>query len=255
MKEWWQGFFIPVTGEIMFTPRAALSKVEVKQVIRQTRLPKRAQVLDLACGVGRHSIEFAKQGYQVVGLDFSKSYLAEAKKSATKAQLKINFVKGDMKDLKPHFPHENFDLVVSLFNSFGYFKSRKDDLKMVCEVYRVLRPGGKLVINTLNGHGVRKVLEKPVSIGREPIKNVFMIDAARFDDKKAQTQSEWTIVDARKSKTKIHRMKFRQNVYTHLQLKALLRKAGFKIETTWGMLQGGEFDPSKTWHQTVVARK
>ena len=79
MKEWWQDFFIPVTGEIMFTPKAALSKIEVEQVIAQTKTPKHAQVLDLACGVGRHSVEFAKKNFEVIGLDFSKHYLAEAK--------------------------------------------------------------------------------------------------------------------------------------------------------------------------------
>ena len=129
MKEWWQDFFIHVEGEIMFTPRAALSKIEVEQVVKQTKLPKQAHVLDLACGVGRHSIEFAKQGFEVVGLDFSKPYLVEATKSALKTKTKIKFVNGDMKNLRPHFNVDSFDLVVSLYNSFGYFKSRSDDLR------------------------------------------------------------------------------------------------------------------------------
>ena len=157
--------------------------------------------------------------------------------------------------MRPHFESSSFDLVVSLYNSFGYFKTRNEDLRRLKEAYRVLKPAGKFVLNTLNGNGVKTALTKPVSIGREPIKNVFMIDAARFDQNTRQTQSQWTVVDARKSKTKIHRMSFQQNVYSHQELKAALRKAGFKIERTWGMLQGGSFDPSKTWHQMIVARK
>ncbi len=228
MTEWWRNFFIPVTGEIMFSPRAEQSKIEVDEVIRQAKTAKNSQILDLACGIGRHSITFAKKGFDVIGLDFSKHYLGTARQSAAKAKVKVNFVRGDMKNLRPHFDAESFDLVVSLYNSFGYFKSRKDDLRMLKEVYQVLRPGGKFVINTLNGRGVKTALEKPVSVGREPIKNVFMIDAARFDQKNRQTQSQWTIVDARKSKTKIHRMSFQQNVYTHQELKNSLREAGFK---------------------------
>lgn len=84
----------------MFAPKAGISKYEVEQVIQQTQLPVHARVLDLACGVGRHSIEFARRGFEVIGLDFSKPYLAEAKKSASKAKGKIKFVHGDMKDLR-----------------------------------------------------------------------------------------------------------------------------------------------------------
>ncbi len=255
MKEWWKDFFGPLAGEIMFTPKAKVSKNEVEQVIKRTKTPKRARVLDLACGIGRHSIEFAKKGFEVTGLDYSKPYIASAKRSASQEKVKVQFVKGDMKNLRPHFASENFDLVVSLYNSFGYFKSRKDDFRMLQEVHRVLKPGGKFVLNTLNGEGVKKRLKNPISMGREPIKKVFMIDSAKFDEKKAQTQAEWTIVDARKSKAKIHRLKFHQNVYTNPQLKALLRKAGFTIETTWGLLHGEAFDRKKSWHQTIVARK
>ena len=251
MKEWWQDFFIPVTGEIMFQPRKQHSVLEVSEVVKKTKVPKSAKILDLACGVGRHSIIFSKNGFDVIGLDFSKNYLAEAKASALKAKAKVKFVHGDMKNLKPHFGDETFDLVVSLYNSFGYFKNRSDDMKMLKEVFRVLKPGGKFVINTLNGNGVRQALEKPISVGREPIRNVFMIDAAKFDLKKCQTQSQWTIIDARKEKSKIHRMSFQQNVYSHQQLKTALKKAGFKIETTWGLLQGGPFNSSKTWHQLL----
>lgn len=255
MKEWWQNFFIPVTGEIMFSPRAKQSQTEVEQILKQVNLKKTAKILDLACGVGRHSIPFAKRNFEVAGLDFSKNFLAEARKSSRKEKVSIDFHHGDMKNLKPHFDSGEFDLVVSLYNSFGYFKTRGDDMKMLKEVLRVLKPGGRLVLNTLNGDGVKAALKKPVSMGREPIKNVFMIDTAKFDDSKRKTISEWTIIDARKRNAKVHRMSFQQNVYTFSEMKALLRNAGFKIEKTWGLLQGGPFTAKKSWHQTIVARK
>lgn len=255
MKEWWQQFFIPVTAEVMFHPRFAQAKTEVEQILKQVRLPSKARVLDLACGTGRHSLQFAKKKCQVTGLDFTKNFLVEARKAALKEKLPIDFVHGDMKNLKPHFSSNEFDLVVSLFNSFGYFRIRGHDLKMLKEVYRVLKPGGRLVINTLNGQGVKLAMAKPVSNGREPIKNVFMIDKAYFDSKKKKTFVEWTIIDARKTKAKVEHLLFDQNVYTHAELRGLLRKAGFKIEKVWGMLEGGLFSAKTTWHQTIVARK
>lgn len=255
MQEWWQNFFIPVVGEIMFSPKLKQSEAEVEQILKRVKLGPKAKILDLACGVGRHALPLAERKFSVVGLDFSKHYLSEARKAANKKKIKIDFLHGDMKDLKPHFNSNEFDLVVSLYNSFGYFKNRSDDVKMLKEVYRVLKPGGHLVLNALNGEGVRLILKNPISMGREPIENVFMIDAARFDDVKRKTISDWKIIDARNKKTEIHRMSFQQNIYTFKEMKILLLSAGFKIEKTWGLLQGGAFNPKKSWHQTILLVK
>jgi SAM-dependent methyltransferase len=212
-------------------------------------------VLDLACGVGRHSVILAKRGFAVTGLDYSRPYLQEARRTALKARQRIRFVHGDMRDLKSHFADGSFGLVVSLYNSFGYFRSRRDDFNVVKAVHRVLRPGGAFVINTLNGEGVAKRLKNPVSVGREDIANVFMIDAAQYDPDRKETASHWTIVDARRAKAKIWRRSFRQNIYTHAELKQLLTDAGFRVEAAWGKLPGGRFDRRTSWSQTILARK
>lgn len=255
MKEWWQDFFMPITGEIMFSPKADISRPEVEFILKMTKLADHSEVLDLACGTGRHSLVFAKLGYQVTGLDYSKSFLRQAETERKRLKSKAVFVRGDMKNLKPHFSSNRFDLVVSLYNSFGYFKKRSDDARMLREVFRVLRPGGSLVINTLNGACVGERLKTPVSMGREPLPGVFMIDAASFDKEQKRTLSKWTLVDTRKSSTKIFRGEFQQNVYSHAELRKLLEKAGFKIKTVWGLLPGAKFDPKKSWHQTIVASK
>ncbi len=111
MKEWWQKFFIPLAGEVMFSPREAQAKVEVDQVLKNVRLPKGAKILDLACGTGRHSIQFAKKDYDVTGLDFTLGFIKTAMQSSDKHKVKVNFVRGDMKKLKPHFGANEFDLV------------------------------------------------------------------------------------------------------------------------------------------------
>jgi SAM-dependent methyltransferase len=239
----------------MFAPRAARSEAEVAQVIRQSRARAPLDVLDLACGVGRHSLIFAAQGFNVTGIDFSKPYLRDARKAARKARQSIRFVHGDIRHLRRHFAAGGFDLVVSMYNSFGYFRHRRDDLRVIEEVHRTLAPGGALVINTLNGEGVARRLEKPISIGHEPLPDVFMIDAARYDVGKKETNARWTIVDTRRARAKVIRHSFRQNVYSHAALKRLLRAAGFEIERTWGLLEGGRFDRRTSWSQTIVARK
>jgi SAM-dependent methyltransferase len=202
-SDWWRDFFNPIVGQVMFTAKAGQAESEVRQVVRQTRIKPPLKVLDLACGTGRHSLLLAKRGFEVTGLDYSKSYLREAAATARKSRTRIRFVHGDMKELDRHFQPHEFELVVSLYNSFGYFSSRRDDLKMLKAVHRVLAAGGLLVLNTLNGDGVKERLKRSISLGSEPLPNVFMIDRAwgmlpggPFDSRKSWHQT----VVARKPK-------------------------------------------------------
>ncbi len=82
-----------------------------------------------------------------------------------------------------------------------------------------------------------------------------MLDHAHLDLKKMRTHAKWTIIDARKKKTAIFRREFAQNVYTHKELKAILKKNGFRIVKTWGLLIGEVFNEKKSWHQTILAQK
>jgi SAM-dependent methyltransferase len=255
-KDWWRSFFGRPAGMVMFEPRAQRSAGEVEIVLRRTRTKPGARILDVACGTGRHTLIFAAKGYEVVGLDYSAPYLRQARAALRKARLdgRAKLVRGDMRHASRHVGRNGFDLAVSLYNSFGYFDRRSDDKRMLREIFRALRPGGAFVLNTLNEGGVRHRLRRPMQAGHEPLRNVFMIDAVRYDKKKRRTQGNWTIVDARRPRVSIARLKLAQNVYSHAELKAMLRAAGFRIERVWGMLEGARFNP-KTWHQTIVARR
>ncbi|MGE3989913.1 class I SAM-dependent methyltransferase [Pseudorhodoplanes sp.] len=238
----------------MFAARKPVAEKEVLTVLRASKLRPPARVLDLACGAGRHSIAFARRGFAVTGLDYSDDFLREARRAAAGEKLPVAFVHGDMRDLRAHFETKHFDLVVSLFNSFGYFAKRSDDQRVLKEVYRILRPGGAFVINTLHAGGVAARLRVPMERGSEPVPDVFMIDRARYDKVTKETNAEWIIIDARGAKTRVLRQRFRQNVYSHAELKTMLRAAGFRIEHAWGPLPGGRL-LRDSWHQTILARR
>lgn len=266
-ENWWRTFFTSEIGKLLFSMPAEQSRREVRTVIEATRLKKGARVLDLCCGIGRHSVEFGKQGMDVTGLDYSRHYVATAQSAVKKHGLgdRVCIVRGDMRSLTHYFKPAEFDLVVLLFNSFGYFRDRRDDHKVLSEISKILKPGGSLVIETNNlftaPENVRLQLppkfvnDRARGFGREPIKNFFVIDKSILDRGRRQTYFGWTIIDVRKGPAKIKRMSWRQNVYSHAELKNLLEPLGMQITEVWESLVGGTFDPDKSWHQTFVAVK
>ncbi|UHA74403.1 class I SAM-dependent methyltransferase [Paenibacillus sp. 481] len=118
---------------------------EVHRMMEWLQLPKGAQVLDLCCGMGRHSMALADAGYTVTGMDLSEVLLQEA--VAFDQHNQVTFIRGDMRNLPMDGP---FDAVVNLFTSFGYFVDDADNAQVFTEIERVLKPGGRYIIDFLN---------------------------------------------------------------------------------------------------------
>ena len=106
------------------------------------------RVLDLGCGPGRHAAALARRGARVVGLDLSLPLLCAARRRGAGP-----LVRGDMRQLP--FGTAAFDIVLNLFTSFGYFESDEEHRVVVREAARVLRPGGRFVLDFLNAPAVR----------------------------------------------------------------------------------------------------
>ena len=124
---------------------------EVARLIDVLALPTGSRVLDCPCGQGRHAHLLAETGFDVDGLDYSKELLARAKKRGTGKTLR--YTQGDMRKLPARWTRR-FDAVVNLFTSFGFFDSPDDDLRVLGEFARVLRPGGVLVFHGGSRDGV-----------------------------------------------------------------------------------------------------
>lgn len=100
------------------------------------------KILDLACGYGRVTIPLAKAGYKnIIGIDLSPNLINDARKEARLLKLKINFDIGDMISLP--YSDNQFDKIFCLWNSFNEILEKKNQIKVLKEVHRVLRSKGR----------------------------------------------------------------------------------------------------------------
>ncbi|MEM8929958.1 MAG: class I SAM-dependent methyltransferase [Acidobacteriota bacterium] len=102
--------------------------------------PERLRVLDLACGAGRHSVALAQRGVEAVGVDLSITLLAQPRDGVRAA--------GDMRCLP--FRDRSFDWVLNFFTSFGYFERERENFQVLEEIVRLLKPGGRFLIDFFN---------------------------------------------------------------------------------------------------------
>ena len=102
-------------------------------------------ILDCPCGYGRHSIELAKRGFKVTGSDINSIHLEKAAQDAKANSVKVLFNKESMLDLK-YF--SEFDAVINLFYSFGFFETDEENERVLTNFYNALIPGGKFLMHT-----------------------------------------------------------------------------------------------------------
>jgi len=105
-------------------------------------------ILDVGCGTGRHAIELASRGYQVTGVDLSAGQLARAREKATAAGVSVDFRQGDARELD--FTAA-FDLVMMICEgAFPLMETDAMNYRILQGACRALKPGGKLILTTLN---------------------------------------------------------------------------------------------------------
>ena len=127
------------------TPLGALSdKLEKELVFSVIDVDAGEAALDVGCGTGSYTIELAKLGADVVGIDSSEEMLAWARIKAQKADIEASFMAADATNLP--FPDSSFDTVISN----GLLCFLKEPEKALIEMRRVLKPGGRLVVGVLN---------------------------------------------------------------------------------------------------------
>jgi len=130
----------------------AAAAVEVDEWFdRVPGLGEARQVLDLACGSGRHLRALRAAECMAVGIDLSMDLLYEARARGV-APVSC----ADMRALP--FADQAFEAVLSFFSSFGYFADEQDDARVLAEVARVLQGSGGFLLDLMDPETVRRDL-------------------------------------------------------------------------------------------------
>jgi ubiquinone/menaquinone biosynthesis C-methylase UbiE len=123
---------------------AERTKIEVDGIIELLDLRSGQRIFDCPCGYGRHSIALARLGFEVVGSDINGEMLEPALKEAGELN-NVRFVKENMQ----HLAYNNeFDAVLNLFFSFGFFETIEENNLVLKNFYDALKPGGKFMMHT-----------------------------------------------------------------------------------------------------------
>ncbi len=206
--------------------------VEVDSVLQLAGL-ERGDVLDLACGPGRHSVALAKRGFRVTGVDLSAFLLGKARQRARAQHIDVEWVQEDMRRfVRP----EAFDLALSLFTSFGYFEKRDDDLQVLRNIHRSLRTGGTLVMEIAGrealAHRFQATTSKELDDGR------LLVERHEIVDDWTRIRNHWIAIEDDTATT----FRFEFRVYSGQELKSLLFDAGFAGVKLYGAYDGRPYD-------------
>ncbi|MFY0543518.1 class I SAM-dependent methyltransferase [Brevibacillus sp. H7] len=145
MEEWFERSFREDYVLVYKHRDEASADAEIANLLTRLPIKRTGRVLDLCCGSGRHSRALARRGYEVVGVDLSSVLLELAEEQNTFPNLR--YYRYDMREI----PFENeFDIVVNLFTSFGYFSTDAENAKVIANMAKALKQGGEVVIDYLN---------------------------------------------------------------------------------------------------------
>ncbi len=172
----WQRFFDEHASVYMNNSFTSATDMEVMFIIRQMNLPPGSRVLDMGCGVGRHSIQLTRHGYCVTGVDLSEGMLIEAARRASDAGVDVAWVQCDARHFQTDDPYDGAICVCE--GAFGLLGDTDDcidhDLTILRHIHDALKPGAPFILTALNAcRCMRQFQQSDVDAGRyDPLNGI-----------------------------------------------------------------------------------
>jgi SAM-dependent methyltransferase len=250
-SNWYENFFHGVPLDLW---RKAVSpeqtKAEADFLVKTLQCHPGSHLLDVPCGNGRLSLELARRGYRMTGVDLSAEFIEEAHASILNLDLpnppatasgtdkarthsatatpKVEFLLGDMKHIEVE---ATFDGAFCFGNSFGYLLY-SDMEAFLNGVARGLKPGARFVVET--GMAAESILPKLEQRMWYQIQDILMTIEHRYLAEESCVDSEYTFVRDGKTETR----QTKHWVYTVAEIRRMLERAGFAVREMFGSVNG-----------------
>lgn len=247
VNQWYKNFFEKYYFPFLSERKTSLdTEKEVRFIVDILGLKNSGKILDLACGSGRHAIELARNGYSVVGIDLNKDCLITAKREAKKAKLPLSFLQGDMRSIPFN---EEFDVVISMFSSFGYLETEEDNDRVLREIFKSLEAKGFLLLDLQNKNWILKNVPAKTWDEQE---GLFLLEKRKYDAESKIYNNEITIVSPRKKTEKVYSS---VRLYELLEIRDKAERSGFKILKVFGDYDKSKFNIQKSRRMIILAQK
>jgi SAM-dependent methyltransferase len=231
---WWRRFFSsPDSLALGHFPDEAASRDEALAIAGLLGLRAGDIVGDIPCGPARHLRVWAELGCTAVGLDASPMMLARGRDALASAGAPACLAAGLMQALP--FRDGSFDVILSLFNSFGYLAGDDENATVLREVARCLRAGGRFLLDTRNPtvqilcapYHQRELLPTGVEV---TCHSVYSLVTRRM-------LTTWT---AAETGCEVYRADLR--LYGLEELTEMMAGAGLRVDAAYGNFAGEPFE-------------
>ena len=224
-NDWYQDFFNGLAVDFWM---AAAPPPDDDIAFLRSVFPENGEVLDVACGAGRHAIPLARAGYRVTGVDISADCLARARKASDAA---IEWQQRDMRDL----PWQSrFEGALCFGNSFGYV-GREGTRASIASIAKALKPGARFVLDI--GSAAESILPSVPQRRWMTFGDILFLSAATYDASASRLDVEYTFIRGNVRETKTAHT----SVFTTGELRDMFEASGLEVESMLASPSGDPF--------------
>lgn len=216
---------------------------EVNFIEKVLGLPEGSKILDIPCGHGRHSNLLAQKGYDITAIDIQEEFIELAKKENSS-------VKFCIQDMRKIDYDEEFDAVINIFTSLGYF-NESENVLVIKKMAKALKRGGKLLIDTVNREWIMNHTgEIDQAWMLYPEDNLTFLANNTFDVFTSRMHSQQLIVENGVR----HNQEQDIRLYTFTELKLILEIHGMQVLDVFGNFKGEDYTVDST-NMIILAEK
>jgi SAM-dependent methyltransferase len=240
MTEWFKKWFSSDEYLSVYSHRNekdALSIINL--ILNQFPNKDRLNILDAACGAGRHSILLSELGHNLTAFDLSKTLLRIGFTNSKELNVNINFICSDIREIKLN---SSFDLVLNMFTSFGYFDSDYENFLFYQNIRDSLKDDGLIVFDYFNSVFIEENL---IPSSTKTVDGKFITEHRRIENKKVI--KEISINNDGKISNFCESVK----LYNKSELFTKFSSLGYQIENIYGSYDGKPFD-EKTSERVIL---